>query len=278
MFDLNEARTLKRMGSNLKYWVEGLDGNPVIVFSHGATLDHDSFRDQTKAFVEKGFRVVTWDLRGHGSSKPIGNDVSIKNMANDLKAIIDNLGVDKAVLVGHSLGGYVVQMFAYNYPERLHAIALEGCTDLSMKPRFFYKLMYHIMPKMLSRMRVETFRLRTVTDLSIKESVNEYALNAMDHIPKNDFIRIIMAGVQALWTDSGIPENYIVPVPFLLVHGDSDDANGKIYQEQSPEWAKRQPKCRYEIINEAGHTAHMDNPEKFNKVLIDFLHDNIISS
>jgi pimeloyl-ACP methyl ester carboxylesterase len=272
---MREQRSLSRLGSNIKYWLYGEEDRPVVVLTHGATLDHMSFMDQVPALVENGYRVLTWDMRGHGDSSPMGRKATLQIHVEDLIAIMENAGIEKVTLVGHSLGGFVSQLFAHKYPERVDALAVLGCTDISQKPSLFYKGMYLIMPRILGRMHLESFREKTLADLSIYETVKEYAREAMDHIPKDDFIKIIMSGVQALWTDSGIPEDYMIPVPFLLMHGDSDNANGKVYQKESPEWEKRQPKCRYEIIPHAGHTAQMDNPEAFNRVLIDFLNDDV---
>lgn len=268
---MNEMRAVKRMGSSIKYWLYGEEGNPVVVLTHGATLDHMSFKDQIPALVRNGYMVLAWDMRGHGASVPMGRKATLQVHVEDLLAIFDHAEVTKATLIGHSLGGFVSQLFTYQYPEMVDALAVLGCTDISQKPSLFYKVMYRIMPRILGKMHLESFRERTLEELSIKDSVKEYARAAMDHIPKDDFIKIIMSGVEALWTDSGIPKDHTIPVPFLLMHGDSDNANGKVYLKESPEWEKRQPNCRYVIVPEAGHTSQMDNPEGLNDILIEFL-------
>ncbi len=273
---MNESRAISRLGSKIFYWVQGPDDGHVIIFSHGATLDHNSFKDQITVFTEMGYRVITWDMRGHGQSTPIGTDISIEVLADDLLAIIDDIGIKKATLVGHSFGGYVVQLFTYKHPERVKNLVVIGCTNLAQKSRLVNKFLYRITPRMLKRMDLNSFRYRTLEDLSIKEDVKSYAAKAMEYISKEDFIKITLAGVEALWLESGIPEDYRIPVPFLLLHGDSDDANGKVFHKQSPKWASQEPNCHYEIIPEAGHTAHMDNPVAFNRVLDDFLRETDI--
>jgi len=272
---MTKSGMISRLGSNIHYWVDGPEKGPVIVFSHGATLDHHSFDAQVSPLIEKGYRVVTWDMRGHGCSTPIGSKITIEVLADDLLAIIDEIGAEKVILVGHSFGGYVVQEYVYKHPNRVNAVAIIGCTNIAKKPAAFYRLLYSIMPKMLNRMEIETFRKRTMLDLSLHDSVKSYAAQAMKHISKEDFIAITMAGVAAMWIDSGIPSDYTIPVPFLLTHGDSDQANGRVFHRQSPKWAARESNCRYEIIPKAGHTAQMDNSIAFNHVLIDFLQNNL---
>ena len=272
---MNKVGSITRAGSRIRYWLDGESNSPVVVLTHGATLDHMSFKSQIPVLVKNGYRVLTWDMRGHGASVPMGRKATLQVHVEDLLAILDHAGVAKATLVGHSLGGFVSQLFTYQHPERVEALAVLGCTDISKKPKLFYRGMYLIMPRILKKMHLESFREKTLAELSIKDSVKEYARGAMDHIPKGDFIKIIMSGVEALWTDSGIPENHTIPLPFLFMHGDSDNANGKVYQKESPEWEKRQPNCRYEIVPNAGHTAQMDNPEGFNSIFIKFLNEEV---
>ncbi|MFZ7101450.1 MAG: alpha/beta fold hydrolase [Peptococcaceae bacterium] len=273
---MTENRILSRLGSNLHYWITGPENGPIIVFSHGATLDHHSFDAQVLPLATAGYRVVTWDLRGHGCSAPIGPEITVGILADDLLAIIDDLGAVKVTLAGHSFGGYVVQEFVHRYPKRVNALIIIGCTNIAKKSTSFNRLMYRIMPGMLSHMSLEIFRKRTLADLALLNSVKIYGAQAMKHITKEDFTAITMAGIAALWLDAGFDSDYVIPVPFLLTHGDSDRANGRVFPRQSPSWAAREPNCRYEIIPKAGHTAQMDNPTAFNKILLDFLKNNVI--
>ncbi len=268
-------KILSRLGSNLHYWTSGPENGPAVVFSHGATLDHHAFDAQISPLVEAGYRVLTWDLRGHGRSTPIGPEITVGILADDLLAILDELGAEKVALAGHSFGGYVAQEFVRRYPERANALIIIGCTNIAKKSSPFGRMMYLAMPNMLNRMSLDTFRKRTLSDLGLLDSVKAYGAWAMQGITKEDFIAITMAGVACLWLDSGFKANYVIPVPFLLTHGELDRANGGVFPRQSPSWMKREPNCRYEIIPRAGHTAQMDNPEAFNKILLDFLQKSV---
>ncbi len=272
---MSENRILSRLGSNLHYWMTGPESGPVIVFSHGATLDHHSFDAQLAPLAQAGYRVITWDLRGHGSSTPIGQEISVGVLADDLKAIIDTLGADKVTLAGHSFGGYVVQEFVHRYPDRVNALVIIGCTDIARKSSRFGRTMYRFMPRMLNRMQLDTFRKRTLADLALLDSVKAYGAQAMQSISRENFITITMAGIACLWLDSGFNPGYVIPVPFMLTHGDSDRANRGVFPRQAPVWAAREPNCHYEIVPQAGHTAHMDNPAAFNAILLKFLQKNV---
>ena len=64
------ARILDRSGCKVHYWVEGVEYAPVVMLTHGATLDHRMFDPQMASLTAK-FRTIRWDLPGHGLSKPV---------------------------------------------------------------------------------------------------------------------------------------------------------------------------------------------------------------
>lgn len=267
-----EGHTIARAGSNIHYWTAGPETGHLVTLVHGATLDHHGFDMQIPALVEAGFRVLTFDIRGHGESKPIGPQISVAVIADDLAAILDQLGVDRTDLIGHSFGGYVVQEFTHRYPDRVRRLGVIGCTNLAAKASPAYRLLYNIFPKILSRMSLDSFRQRTLANLSVSQDVKACGAQAMQDIPKEDFVTIIIAGIACLWLENGFEANYRIPKPFLLTHGALDNANGKVFHRTAAAWAAQEPDCRYEVIPNAGHTAHMDNPTAFNAVMLDFLH------
>lgn len=271
---MNTQYSITRLGTTLHYWLSGPLAGPVVALAHGATLDHHTFDAQIDPLVQKGYRVLTWDLRGHGKSTPIGEAINIAILADDLKAILDEIGAQEAILVGHSFGGFVVQEFTHRFPERVRGLVVIGATNLAKKSSFWTRQLFRIFPGLLSRMSLAEFHRRTLENLSLTQPVKEYAARAMKVISRDDFIAITIAGIAALWLDSGFAPDYAVRKPFLLTHGEQDRANGNVYARQAKAWAAREPGCRYEVIPDAGHTAHMDNPAGFNKILLDFLESN----
>jgi 3-oxoadipate enol-lactonase len=272
---MSTNHSIIRLGTKLHYWITGPEKGQLIALAHGATMDHHTFDAQVPSLVEAGYRVLTLDLRGHGESTPIGEGISIAVLADDLKVIIDQIGVEHVVLVGHSFGGFVVQEFTHRFPERVRALVVIGCTNLATKPSLVNRLLFRVFPGILARMSLDEFRKRTLANLSLTQEVKEYAAQAMKGISKDDFISITIAGIAALWLDSGFEADYLITKPFLLTHGAQDRANGNVYPKQAKIWAAHEPNCQYEIIPDAGHTAHMDNPAAFNTILLDFLKSNV---
>jgi pimeloyl-ACP methyl ester carboxylesterase len=98
-------------------------GKPVFVFVHGWTCDRSFFAPQAEHFARR-HRVVSVDLRGHGESDKPHAAYPIAAYANDLAYIIEQLGLGKAVAVGHSMGGKAVLQLAVAYPDRVAAIVM----------------------------------------------------------------------------------------------------------------------------------------------------------
>lgn len=91
------------------------DGPPILL-AHGIAVTEAFWKHTQPALVGRGFRVITFDQRGHGSST-VGNDgFSVDALASDLAAIIDELDLNDVVIVGHSMGGIALQGFIADYP------------------------------------------------------------------------------------------------------------------------------------------------------------------
>lgn len=82
---------------------------PTVVFIHGAQNDHSVWILQTRYFAHHGFNVLAVDLPGHGRSKGAAKE-SVEAMAAWLLALLDAAGVDRAILVGHSMGSLIAQI------------------------------------------------------------------------------------------------------------------------------------------------------------------------
>ncbi|MCP4711091.1 MAG: alpha/beta hydrolase [Planctomycetes bacterium] len=95
-----EPHVITRQGCPIHYWLSGPPGKQLIVFTHGVVMDHTIFEHQANAF-SKSYRVLTWDVRGHGLSRPMGDDFSINQATDDLIAILNQINCPPATLVGH---------------------------------------------------------------------------------------------------------------------------------------------------------------------------------
>ena len=103
--------------------VHGPDGVPVVVLLHPLATHSALWQPQLPAW-SKRFRVVCIDLPGHGRSPVLPDVTTLSQYAEEVRLVLDALGVDRAALVGLSLGGMVAQAFALAWPERTQALVL----------------------------------------------------------------------------------------------------------------------------------------------------------
>lgn len=103
----------------------GAGGRPLLLV-HGFAGAKEDFADWWDQLADRGWHVVAPDLRGHGASDhpPNASDYNLDILEADLIALVDDLGWDKFVLLGHSMGGMVGQMIAIHAPERLEGLVL----------------------------------------------------------------------------------------------------------------------------------------------------------
>ncbi len=119
-------------GLDLPAVVSGEKGKPFVVLSNSLGSTHRMWDAQVEALDER-FRVVRYDTRGHGESPVPDGPYSIDDLADDLVALLDRLGIERAHLVGLSLGGATVMRVAARNPERVDRLALL-CTAAHFPP------------------------------------------------------------------------------------------------------------------------------------------------
>jgi pimeloyl-ACP methyl ester carboxylesterase len=108
-------------GIEINYTDSGGKG-PAVVFSHGFLMDHSMFDRQVTALAPR-YRVITWDQRGHGGTRAAGA-FTYWDSAADVLALLDQLGVERAVLAGMSQGGFLSLRAALTAPDRVRALVL----------------------------------------------------------------------------------------------------------------------------------------------------------
>ncbi|SHG70294.1 Pimeloyl-ACP methyl ester carboxylesterase [Hydrocarboniphaga daqingensis] len=109
-------------GQTLRYDDSGGSG-PVVLFSHGFLMDRTMFDAQRDALAPR-YRVIAWDQRGFGDTRYDGQPFTYWDSARDALALLDHLGIDRAVFAGMSQGGYLSLRAALLAPQRVRALVL----------------------------------------------------------------------------------------------------------------------------------------------------------
>ena len=246
------------------YWIDGPAGAPLVVFSHGATCDHTMFDDQIAAVTAR-YRMLRWDMRSHGLSRPADPPFSCMRAAQDLAALLDHLGEPRVALVGQSIGGNVGQEFIFRHPQRCAAALFLGCTCSTGPLTWIERLMLKVTPAMLGLYSAEGLVKAAAQGSSVRPDVRERLRAMMSPLTKPEVTAIFGEIVAGLHPEPG----YRIACPILIAHGASDNL-GNIKKAAAP-WAARDGAPPPTVIPNAGHCANMDNPEAFNRLMMDFL-------
>ena len=255
---------------SVHYWVKG-QGDHCIMFTHGATMDHDLFRYQIDFFA-RHYKVIVWDVPSHGQSRPY-DGFSLKKAASELIAILDAEKVEQAHLVGQSMGGYIIQIVARDYPKRI--MSLTAVDSSPMQPSYYSTLdiwLLSITPHLL-RVFPYGILIKTIAKIvAIQKTSRAYALKTLKKLSKKeiaDIMEAVYRGVIEYQHDS------VLPVSLMIIYGDAD-RTGKV-QAYCRRWAK-QEKRPLKTIAHAAHNSNMDNPDEFNRVLGEFLNKTELES
>ena len=273
------ARTVMLNGHEFWYLDSG-DG-PAVLFIHGLTGSHRNWAHLVDT-VNTDHRVLVPDLFGHGASaKPMG-DYSLGAHAATLRDLLDRLGVDRVTLVGHSFGGGIAMQFCYLFPERVERLVLvsSGGLGRSVSPLLRSATLpgaEWVLPLIASgwvRGRAEAVgRVLARVGWRASSDVTE-AWHGFMSLADADSRRAFLATTRSVIDSGGQTVNahdhlpMASEIPTLIVWGTGD--------RMIPAWHatiahQAIAGSRVELFEGAGHFPHLDDPERFARVLGDFV-------
>lgn len=244
------------------YELRGLPDAPVVILCHGVGMDHKTFEKQVLA-LEKEYRVLVWDMPGHGRSTMTKEDLRFSLMAAEcLIELLDELEIEAAIFGGLSLGSFVIQQVLRKHPEKVMAMVHIGGLPLYpkyttlLKPAFSMTGSLKIMPDKMFYRSLAKHRTNTL-------ETRRYMEDVVSKTGKDLILKITKdMGEDML---EGVPEPRDKPT--LITYGEDD-----IYTRRfSEKWHKRTPGSDRGVIPMANHIANQDNAEAFNEILLAFL-------
>jgi pimeloyl-ACP methyl ester carboxylesterase len=130
-----DSRWVTVDGIRVHYYVQGQAGGPPVVLVHGLGGHAEDWRNLTPFLRRAGFRIYTPDLPGYGrSQKPKNFSYSVQDEANVVVGFMNALGLKQVDLGGHSMGGWIVQLVAYQHPDRIKRLMLFDSAGLHDRP------------------------------------------------------------------------------------------------------------------------------------------------
>ncbi|MFF8881350.1 alpha/beta fold hydrolase [Streptomyces flaveolus] len=248
-------------------------GLPVLLI-HGHPFDRTLWAPQVTALTEAGHRVVTPDLRGYGRSGVTPGKVLLADFADDLAALLDHLGIERAVVGGVSMGGQITMEFQLRHPGRLRALVLsdtsapaETAEGRLFRNRLADRLLaegmdgyaHEVIGKMLADYNVTAMPdvAAHVLEMMCATDPRGAAAALRGRAERPDY-RDVLAGVKA---------------PVLIVVGADD-----VYTPVAEAEAIRRlvPHATLAVIEKAGHLPGAEQPDRFNAVLLDFLTERVV--
>jgi 3-oxoadipate enol-lactonase len=263
-----ERYELERAGSRLAYWLDGPPDGPVVALTHGVSLDRHAFDEQVPALVAAGYRVLTWDIRGHGRSQPMGARLCLRTVADDLVAILDDLRVPRAVLVGQSFGGMVVQEVLDRHPDRALAMVVIGAPALGDRPGPVMRVLQRLRVNMVKAWPYPLLRWVFAKVVTSDPEVRPYVDRAARQLDKRRFIAVSVAAMDG-YLRTGTAATHGVPV--LLVHGEQEERSVLRGMQR---WGDGDHGVT-RATAVGGHLVNQENAAAFNEILVSFLHDHV---
>ncbi|MEO5900563.1 MAG: alpha/beta fold hydrolase [Ilumatobacteraceae bacterium] len=245
---------LVRDGVGIHYEVAG-DG-PALILTHGYSSTGEMWAGQIAPLAEH-FRVITWDMRGHGRSGYPDDpaDYSPELSIADMVALLDAVGVERAIIAGHSLGGYLSLSFNLAHPERVAGLVL-----IDTGPGYRKSATRDGWNRMAENY-AKSFEERGLAALGTSAEVD-----ASIHRDASGLIRTAR-GVLAQRDAAVIESLPGITVPTLVIVGDEDTP----FLDGSKYMAAKIPGAQLAIVEHAGHAPNIAQPAEFERVVAEFL-------
>lgn len=253
---------------SLPRYREAGKGARTLVFLHGVGSDADSWKPQLDHFAARGYRCIAWNMPGYGGT-PMLPELSFASLAGALLALLDELSVDKADLVGHSYGGMVAQEFAATHAGRLRTLTLSGTSPAFGRPdgdwqQKFVKERLAPIEAGKSMADLAPGMIKSLTGRSPNPMGMAIAKQSIGQVPAQTFA----AGIRLIVSFDRRDALAALRVPTLVVAGEHDtNAPAEMMQRM----AGKIRKAEYVCLPAAGHLANLENPGAYNAALERFL-------
>jgi 3-oxoadipate enol-lactonase len=249
-----------------KLHFEAMGDGPALVLVHDGLLHGVTWDAQLPVFA-RSFRTIRYDRRGYGRSETSTSDFSA---VDDLLAVLDDLKVERAVLVGCSSGGGLAVDFTLAHPERVSGLVLEGAviSGVDSSAHFYRRNLANLRP---------VFAAKDVAGSIDAWATDPYLTDPSSAAARRKLREVLTAHPHQV--DGSLPEGRQparpaaarlreIHVPTLLLVGAGDIPD---VQAQAGVLQAGIAGARREILSGAGHLAHLEQPERFNEAVLAFL-------
>ncbi len=273
----------------MHYVAAGL--GPLVILLHGFPETHRSWDFQVPALVDAGFRTITPDLRGYGSTERPRDGYDLGTLGRDIAALIDHVAEAPVFLVGHDWGGAVAWHVATRFPERLRRVVVLNCphparfaealaTDPDQLRRSWYMLFFQlpVLPEWwltrrdganLVRLFRSGFRHPHAAPSAIAEASRRALIEPDAARAAIGYYRAALRpGVHPWRLRKALRSYGAIRVPVTIIWGRNDPALATRLVDGTERFA---PDLDVTLVPGAGHFVHQEKPETVNSLLVDAL-------
>lgn len=244
------------------------EGKPLLIL-HGLFGLGDNWNTLSKSFAENGFCVYQIDQRNHGRSEH-SFDFSYDFMANDLKILMHDENLNKANVIGHSMGGKTAMYFALEYPQLVSKMIV---ADISPA---YYPQHHQSVLSALHSLKLNELKSRKEAEERLREALKDEG--TIQFLLKNlywktDTLLDWRFGLQEIeenieMVGEALPGTKVIDVPTLFLKG---ERSGYIQPEHEEIIKARFSNVKIETVPDTGHWVHAENPKAFLEMSLRFL-------
>jgi pimeloyl-ACP methyl ester carboxylesterase len=255
-----------------------------VVILHGLYGCSDNWVSIARKMADR-YRVISVDLRNHGSS-PNAPTHTYSDMVTDVAWLFHELSIERAHIIGHSMGGKVAMAFAADYPEMVKSLAVADIAPknyLLLPPATSQFENHTLILETLSELDLTKFETRKEIEYELREKITDpgvasFILKNLKRGSKGfewkinvpvlkEYLPRIIGGIDYPYFNERLP---ITGFPVLFIKGESSTY---ILDEDLPLIRKVYPEVKFEIIKGATHFLHAEKPDEFLHYYLSFLNE-----
>jgi pimeloyl-ACP methyl ester carboxylesterase len=244
-------------------WYIDSTGNGVpVVFLHAASGTCDSWAPQLPAFTAAGYRCITYDRRGWGRSRPDPTEEQPGYVSDDLDRLVGHLDLERFHLVATAAGGIAALDYALTHPQRVRSLVVADSIGGVQDPEYL-EVQHRLRPPEIQALPWELRELSAGYRGIHPEGAQRWIA-----IERGSRLEGAQAPAQQPRAPMTFARLETLRVPTLLLAGEADLVSPPALMRLL---AVHIPACQFATVSEAGHAAHWEQPELWNRLVLEFI-------
>ncbi len=253
--------------TSIRTYYENVGEGEALVFVHGHGSKSQDWVYQSEFFREH-FQVITYDVRGHGQTEKVKKPYSVPLFAKDLAELLNELGIEKAHIVGISMGGWIAFQFGVSYPEMTRSLTIvNSWADMRLKTledwrNYFQRV---VIFRFLSMRKIGEVLSKRIFIKPEQESLRESFVESWSKNHKPSYMKSLHSGIG--WTVHDKLSTLTMPI--LVVAADEDYTPLSMKED----YTRQLPNARLVVVEDSRHATPVEKPDEFNQILLKFLQE-----